>query len=321
MAEPDSILRVAVFLDGRPGHEKQSLGIIQGLENRVKVQLTKISVQRVKFLYKIYQLARLIFPQAYSSVAKIENVDLLIGTGTSTHLPMLFCKKKYGIPVVTCMYPEPFLAPFIDLCFVPEHDGVRQKENIILTTGAPNTCINKNKHQQNRGVILLGGEDKTSHVWNSANILGKVQSIVSATPHVRWVISSSPRTPDMCVEATRLLSDRLENLEFFHYSDTPSGWVEQQYDTCSYAWVTADSISMISEALSAGCRVGLLTVPWKKGGKKFKRNEEFLCQKGLVTTYDDWLKGAVEKSADVGLNEAQRCADLIMERLLWKRRS
>lgn len=318
MAEPDSILRVAVFLDGRPGHEKQSLGIIQGLENRVKVQLIKIPVQRVGFLNKINQLASILFSQHFPDVAKAENVDLLIGTGTSTHLPMLFCKKKYGIPIATCMYPEPFLAPFIDLCFVPEHDGVRQKKNIVLTSGAPNTCFNKKKHLRDKGLILLGGKDKASHVWNTENILGKVQAIVSTTPHVHWIISSSPRTPDVCVEGTRALSATLENLDFFHYSDTPSGWVEQQYDICSSVWVTADSISMISEALSAGCRVGLLSVPWKKGGKKFKRNEEVLCKKRLVITYDDWKQGAVQKSADTNLNEAQRCADIIMERL-WKR--
>ncbi len=59
--------------------------------------------------------------------------------------------------------------------------------------------------------------------------------------------------------------------------------MEEQYDKNKVVWVTADSISMIYEALTAGCRVGIFPMQWRKEKGKFKRNEDLLLEKKLVT--------------------------------------
>ena len=183
-------LRVAVFLDGRPGHEKQSLGILRGLENRLPVEHFRVPVQRPSIFRRILQLLQLFLPLPVTGDLNIQKADLLLGTGSSTHLLMLRYKKQYRIPAVTCMYPEPFLAPFFDLCCVPEHDGVAIKANIVLTVGAPNCSVDAGNHNDLQGLVLLGGIDLESHRWDSEEIMRMVEFIVGETRGMTWTDSS-----------------------------------------------------------------------------------------------------------------------------------
>ena len=110
------------------------------------------------------------------------------------------------------------------------------------------------------------------------------------------------------------LCSRHDNAAFFRAEDTPPGWIEEQYHENSLAWVTADSVSMVYEALSAGCRVGILPVRWKRGSNKFQRSLSFLAERKLVRFYDGAsteLPHAGEKPA---FNEALRCAAEILSR-------
>ena len=80
-------------------------------------------------------------------------------------------------------------------------------------------------------------------------------------------------------------------LDFFDYRNTPPGWIEKQYDKNNVVWVTADSISMIYEAITAGCTVGILPMRWLRENSKFKRNENVLLEKSLVTPFTAWEQG------------------------------
>ncbi len=115
------------------------------------------------------------------------------------------------------------------------------------------------------------------------------------------------------MELIKKLSDVYSNIHFFDYRDTPPGWVEEQYDKNSVVWVTADSISMIYEAITAGCSVGIFPMRWVRENSKFMRNENMLLEKKLVTPFSSWEKGMTNESENIELNEAQRCADRILQ--------
>jgi len=80
-------------------------------------------------------------------------------------------------------------------------------------------------------------------------------------------------------------------------------------------WVTADSISMVFEAVTAGARVGLLPAPVldRTGGPV--RGLEMLVQEGCVTPYAVWLQQGRQLPAARRLHETARCAELVLERL------
>jgi len=308
------ILRVFAVLDGRPGHEKQTMGIIEELGRYVNVEVTKISVTRSSVLEDIFNTLRLLLPGRGWSHPDLHNADLLIGTGSKTHLPLLLTQKGTEIPVVTCMSPAFYLRRFFDLCFVPVHDKIKAGNRIFHTLGAPNSSKNIGQHKKECGLILLGGIDLKSHKWESDEIVRKVKIITEKEPQRLWTISSSPRTPEETVSKIKELSDQFDNITFFDYRDTGSGWVEEQYNKNFVVWVTSDSISMVYEALTAGCKVGIIPMRWLRKDSKFKKNEDILLEKKLVITFSSWEQGNFTWGKSAELNEAQRCAEHIILR-------
>lgn len=308
-------LHLIAFLDGRPGHEKQTMGIIKALQQRITVRVLEIRIAKLSLAQYLIQLCRFYLPIMKCRQPELPEADLIIGAGSSTHVPMLLYKKEHNVPAIVCMNPLRFLRKDFDLCFIPEHDGVTEDENIMLTLGAPNMSTNRQIHKEDCGLILLGGLDPKSHYWDDSEVVSMVRQIVTHQKKGKWSISSSPRTPEQTVTMIKELTEQHPSVEFFDYKDTPAGWIERQYDTNSEVWVTADSISMIYEAITAGCRVGIFPMRWLREGSKFKRNEEILLEKKLVVPFAAWQQGQATIGPGKELNEAAKCADRIL--LQW----
>ena len=304
---------VIVVVDGRPGHEKQSYGIVQALANRVVINTIVIDISKRGFFPQCISYVSLLFNRYPCGVTLPEKADLVIGTGTRTHSTVLNIKKYLNIPAVTCMTPGRHLRDFFDICFVPEHDGGEPRKNYFFTCGAPNNCRDKKVHCEDKGLIVLGGTDEKSHIWDSKDIEVVLREIITREKNTHWTISSSPRTPQDTVVAIREMAQETDNAVFFDYKETAKGWIEEQYDQCATVWVTTDSISMLYEALSSGCQVKVIQMHWKNASSKFKKNEDLLIEKGLVTPFSAWKNGSDEKPVISQLNEAQRCADYILQ--------
>ena len=306
-------LNVIVVLDGRPGHEKQTLGLVSALSIRISVNSTVIDVSGRGILSQIKSYIELVFALPVTTVSMPNSADLVMGTGTRTHATILNIKRHFHIPGITCMTPGKHLRNIFDICFVPAHDGATNRSNYYSTYGALNSNTDKGKHSTDKGLILIGGVDEKSHVWNSGDIVGNIVKVVGKEKNIHWTITSSPRTP---ISTVTLLVEELQifdNYSFFDFKETAKGWVEKQYERCKTVWVTADSISMLYEALSSGCSVNIFQMPWKKSSSKFKKNEDILIKEGLVQTFSQWDQGAVISPKVAQLNEAQRCADYILQ--------
>ena len=78
-------------------------------------------------------------------------------------------------------------------------------------------------------------------------------------------------------------------------------------------WVTEDSVSMIYEALTAGCRVGLLPLPRKSAGR-LHRAVDRLIEEGFVCGRNDLDAGMELPAPPRTLDEANRCAGLLLEK-------
>lgn len=316
MTEHKPSMQVIALMDGRPGHEKQTRGILGELAALVTLDVIEIAIGRKSLPGMVLDLAGLVAgrpPQM--PLARYRGADLLLGTGSQTHVPMLRLKKALGIPAVTCMLPAAYLRPLFDLCLVPLHDGVPAGGNIFTTIGPANCSKPRGAKDQRAGLVLLGGIDHKSHSWHSQELGEYIRTIAQADMTVHWTMSSSPRTPDDMLEIMEKIAGELENVEFFRFEDTPPGWVEERYARCHVVWVTADSMSMVYEALSAGCRVGLLPVAWKRPGNKFQRSADYLRSRGLILSYSSWLSHREGQwRNNQPLNEAERCAAEIIKR-------
>ena len=315
-----SPLRVLAYLDGRPGHEKQTRGILNALSRLTAIDVTYRSIGPFSIATSVRQWLAYLRPKALSGNRDTDSgpVDLIIGTGTHTHIPMLLMKRRTGSPVVTCMGPAIPLRRKIDLCFIPGHDLPKPARSILVTNGPPNLSEIGSGHVRNKHLILVGGRDEKSHFWETERTITHIRSLIDDAPEISWTISSSPRTPEETINRLSALADEMPNISFYRSQETPRGWVESAYAKHAVVWVTADSISMIYEALSAGCRVGILPVRWKHPGNKFQRSIDNLVQNGFAVMFATGRANAPPPEPPP-LDEASRCAREILKRW-WPRR-
>lgn len=301
-------LTVTAYLDGRPGHEKQTLALIQALG-----RLTPISTRVIRLAGSASTAED---RDAAGPEGGTPTDHLLVGSGRRTHLPLLLHKLKSGgrAKAVCCMSPNILLRCFFDLCLVPAHDGIRGGANIFPTDGPPCLTVDRRQHGADKSLLLIGGLDPKSHSWDSQQVIDQTQTLFAHRPGHHWTISSSPRTPPATVARLATLAASDGEVRFYPATETPPGWIEEQYHRHREVWVTADSISMVYEALSAGCRVGILPVKWRRQQNKFQRSLDRLHHRGQIIYLAERLAGTEFPPAVAPLAEAERCAKEILRR-------
>jgi len=305
-------IKIIAVNDNRPGHTKQTEAIVRSLAELTAVETVYKTVE-CDLRSNVINWGSALTTMFYRPESPLNETDIVMGTGSHTHATVLKLGMLNHSKKIICMSPPTGLGWLFDLCFIPEHDKISAKKNFFFTTGPPNLSTNLNHHDYTKGLILIGGTDPKSHHWDSLKIFNSITTIIERAPQVKWTISTSPRTPK---EMTIILKSGFKdsNLEVFPYDQTPKNWLEKQYAKNKYVWVTADSISMVYEAISAGCSVGLIPVEWKHSTGKFATSEKSIFSDGIVVPYEKWLREKKIPSPTNDLNEAERCAKEIMRR-------
>jgi uncharacterized protein len=302
-------LNLVCVSDGRPGHEKQSMAVSTALECMTSLSVKMFRVKALKGTERLVQGLKSLL-----TAPRLGSIDLVIGTGTSTHMAMVGSKRRTAARLVTCMTPNPWLLPWFDLCLVPKHDRPPDRRKFFPTLGPPCLQLNTERHHPAKGLILAGGVDNKSHRWSTSALLGQIEGIIGRSPEMTWTIASSPRTPADTIDKLRELAHRDRRVVFFSADQTPRGWIESAYEAHALVWVTADSVSMIYEALTTGCRVGVLPVAWLHPQNKFQRGIDDLKTNGMVADYHQWRDADELPQPSQPLDEAARCAKEILKR-------
>ena len=291
--------------DGKPGHDNQSRGLVNALKRQTQhLRCFDIAAEKLHA-----GILNLVFGR-YPPGRDLDPPDLIVGAGRRTHLSLLCAKRARGGKIVVIMKPSLPLI-FFDYAIIPAHDSPKPGDCILITEGAINPLTLSMQHDRGRGLILLGGPSK-HYDWDGPDILARIRSILEKHPEIRWDITDSPRTPDCFSEQLAGLND--ENALYHSWKDVSRDWLLQQLQNVAYTWVSEDSISMVYESLTAGTATGILSVGQRKTGK-IPANIRRLRDKGMVTTYEDWLSGRHLSSPREQLDEAGRSAAWLLERL------
>jgi mitochondrial fission protein ELM1 len=299
-------LDIWILSDGKPGHENQSSGLAEAIGRHRVVRISKI-----KLGSEDGPLARL--RAAWRDSAGLPAPRLLIGAGHATHVALLGLKRKSGASCVLMMKPT-LPAALFDLCLIPEHDlgGSEAPRHVIPTLGALNRVPPPGDAPRHGRLILLGGPS-SSHGWDDDAIRAAVEAIVIAGKDRPWRVTDSRRSPEGTLES---LSAGCPALAAYPHGETGRDWLPQRLAEAAEVWVTEDSVSMIYEALSSGARVGLLPVPSLKKAGRVARGIAKLAEEGFVTRFADWSPAAGLATPPRVLREADRCAAIVLERLL-----
>ncbi|MCK4710023.1 MAG: mitochondrial fission ELM1 family protein [Gammaproteobacteria bacterium] len=293
------------FSDGKPGHVNQTQGLIQALSNNIEVQ--GFELKPVSFIKALFFWLFKIYPAGNN----LPKPDLIIGAGHSVHASMLAARRARGGKAIVLMKPSLPMSWF-DLCIVPEHDGVMEKENVLLTQGALNRVIPSQDKQQDFGIILIGGP--SSHYgWDDVSLIDRIKTVIEKAPNVQWVLATSRRTPVSLEERLNKLS--YPNIKIVPWQETDADWLPTQLQKAGYAWITEDSVSMVYEAITSGAICGLFDMPRKANSRVAKGIDKLIADE-FITPFKIWQEKGECVQGNKQLNEAERCADWVNEHIL-----
>ena len=288
------------FTDGKAGHDGQSAGLIRAL--CTCLDLTCFDLKPTHGGSGFWHW----LSGSYRDGVGLPAPDLLIGAGHATHWHLLAAQRRWGGRTVVLMKPSLPLSCF-DLCLIPEHDGRFRAANVLSTLGSLNSIRPCHDHATSSGLIMLGGPSR-HYRWNDDEILTQIEQLVEERPAKKWLLTTSPRTPESMLRAL----DGRTDIPCAPCAATGADWLPDRLAEAGEVWVSEDSVSMIYEALTAGVPLGLL---------KVKRARANRVSAGVDTLVDRGWVGAPGQRQLVAapsqpLNEAVRCARWITDQ--WR---
>ncbi len=290
-------MRIAWFRDGKPGHENQALGLLEALQARCDCHWQAHDVRQ---------------GGSGHFLRRQGPFQLAVAAGHATHGAL--CRARFsGVRTVLLMRPS---LPFwlarrcFDTMIIPQHDQPPEHARVLATRGALNR-MHPQKPQAQTGMILLGGP--SAHVcWEDERQLERVQMLLHADAGWRWILADSRRTPEATRQGLRFLAGQT-GAHYQPWEACPPGWLAETLPQQARIWVSADSVSMIYEALSTAADVGLLPVQWKKANRLAMGLETLLAQQWLLP-FETWRQGADFPSRPI-LQEADRAAEWLLQTL------
>jgi mitochondrial fission protein ELM1 len=290
------------FTDGKAGHDTQSLGLTNALS-----ALTPCKIEHVP-VPSLSRLTTELLTQNFRYMHLLPDPQLLVGAGHKTHLPLLCARKFRGGKAIVLMKPS-LPVRWFDLCLIPEHDNPPHRKNIQRTCGALNRVSGGHIKQSNKAMVLIGGPSRHFN-WDTRLLADQIHHIISAHPDYQWILADSPRTP---AQTKNLICGMTSSHVTYHrFADATNSWLADELATSKLVWVTEDSISMIYEALTAGAAVGLIELPKKSAGR-LTTAVRHLADSRMVTSYQNWKSGQPLAEPKTRLNEAERCARVVLE--------
>ena len=299
------------FLDGKIGHEKQSLALVNSLNLEIKLLNIPITNLIITTFINIKKLAKLSRP------------DLIIGVGHRVHLSVLVAKFLFGGKSIVIMKPS-IPVHWFDLCIIPKHDQYNGKGLVYRTNGALCDIKNRGQKKSNKGLILIGGLSK-DFIWNKDSVLKQIMQLVTNNPNIKFELTTSRRTPidfSLDLEILKTNHDNLslnykENLKISFPKNQNKNWIQERMSEAKFAWITEDSISMISESLTAGQLVGIIKLSKNKLHKKNKKinSLDILKKEGFIFYDQDGTYKNTNK-LKIFPNQAEKCANWIKQNFI-----
>ncbi|MBP1483698.1 mitochondrial fission ELM1 family protein [Acinetobacter nosocomialis] len=286
-------MHIVYVSDGKAGHRSQALGLFQAMQRQqANATFEEVSINDLP----IISLIKALFSSKNSLLQQAP--DFIFGVGSHTHFRVWLLGKIFKKAKTVILMKPNLPIVWFDYAVIPEHDGILSNERVIVTRGALNPIRNENRHQAGRILIALGGSSKR-HQWNHEKVLLSVQKIVECNSNSEIILTTSRRTPVSFIDILKQQSFA-KCLQIFPVEQTPQGWIFGEMQKVEAVWVTEDSVSMIYEALTAGCRVGVIAMDRLKQDRITNSVDILLEKKLIANVFDINLlpEGQVLQEAD-----------------------
>lgn len=312
-------MQICYISDGKAGHRAQMLGLVAGLKRQsCPAHLTEIAVQQLSwFGLLLCWLSHGLLKRLPTVFKSLPLPDLIAGVGHRTHWKVILVKKilqRKNSQLKSLILMQPSLPlGWFDYLIIPRHDHPPLQARVLVTEGVLNPLTNEQRHQAGRNLVLIGGPSKR-HGWSEADLIAQLQHVIQQHGHESLILSTSRRTPAGFLQhecLKQLHSSKHSAITVYPVEETPAGWLFEQLQLASTVWVTEDSVSMLYEALTAGCTVHLIQMPRLKQDRITCAVDDLLAQ-GLVKSLS---KKVIDSGHKITLNEADRAARWLIHHL------
>jgi mitochondrial fission protein ELM1 len=250
---------VWALVDNRTGNKNQILGILKELDFSYKIKKVKYNFFANLPNFIIQLLGSNIHTNKFNMNYSPPFPDIIISCGRRT-FPLANKLKKYIEPTpkfIHLMYPKYSLnIKSADIIFTPNHDTIKNKDNLIKTFGTPNQInyiLKKNvqsKISKPIVSILIGGNHGRFKM--KTDIVKEIIDTVSLRMKKKGsiLISTSRRTPnDIISYLDHIVEKNLLIKSIYHpKTSKKKNSLNQILYLADEIIVTGDSMSMLSES-------------------------------------------------------------------------
>ena len=212
--------------------------------------------------------------------------DLFVGAGSTIYYALKFYARIYAKPSIALMYPKGYRKDF-GVIIAGAHDCPKPRVNLKISPVSLSFSRPQGLYKPQRKSIgfIIGGPNSCFELGDE--ILKQIEGVRAQFADCEFALTTSPRTP-------RATESALEKLGWDYsviYSREPVNPIGDFLAQCDWVFISEDSVSMISEAVSNGsASVAILSLKRKDAHNKFDDFISALVSTGHARRYDEALK-------------------------------
>ena len=283
--------KVLILSDDRMGHLNQSLAFVKYLDTPYDVLSVKFRFKWAKGLSYLFDFIGVYTEKLFTVQMPEKKYDVVVGTGSATSYATKVLAKKLHARSVAMMLPKGYRYDF-DLIFAQSHDAPSVQPNIIEIPANFTYVEPKGLYKAKRKSIgiVIGGSNKVFTMYKE-RLKVQLDTIVQAYKEYEIALTTSPRTSN---EIENLVASYGFDYEVI-FSNDPINPIPDFLAECEIVFITGDSTSMISEAVSYG-RSNVVVLPLEsKKENKFTRFVNRLEEDGYLHIFDGTIKNRNKK--------------------------
>lgn len=279
-----------ILSDGRMGHLNQSLALVKYLDIPYDVVMVKFKSRGFKLLS--YLLDKLGIYTEKLFTGNLDRVyDSVVSTGSSTYYANKVFAKKMQAKSIVMMLPKGYRYDY-DVIFAQHHDIPPKQENIRVTPANFSYVEPKGLYRATKKSIgiIIGGDNKIFHL-SKEQLEKQLDFIKQHYEGYEIAISTSPRTSKEIEAVIKTYAFDYEVI----YSQNPVNPIPDFLSQCETVFITGDSTSMISEAVSYGVSNVVVLPLQNHNTNKFTRFVKDLEKEGYLHLFDGTIQNRNKK--------------------------
>ncbi len=268
------------------GHLNQSIAFTKHLGAHYEIVRVHFTCKACKLLSYLLDQCKIYTSKLFKLDPMIDKkYDLIVCAGSSTYYAAKTLSKALDIKSVTMMLPQSYRYDF-DLIFAQSHDHPPKQANIITLPANFSYVEPKGLFApKNKSVGVIIGGNNAHFKMSVDRVKSQLDFIFKEFQDYEIAVTTSPRTP-------KEIEELIENYPFAYsviFSQNKINPIADFLHHCEVVFITIDSTSMISEAISYGTScIEILPLSENKNNKFFTLAQN-LEKEGYVHLFDGML--------------------------------